>query len=102
MAITNDKAVKFSNEQVRPYCEKMRNLYWEFKSLAVYYSSELASIIPNDAGELLIDDRAEVTQLSGADIRAFVSEANNFITSMEQSGVLTAIQKPCVRHLQAD
>jgi len=95
------KIVKFSNEQVRPYCEKMRNMYYEFKSLAVYYSEELSGIIPDDSGDMLEDGRPEVPQLSGADLRAFVQEASKFITAMEETGVLTAIQKPCVRHLQA-
>ena len=80
----------------------MRNLYWELKSLAVYYTSELASIIPDDAGDMLEDGRFNASQLSGADIRNFVQEANNFITTMEQAGVLTAIQKPCVRPLRAE
>jgi len=96
------KIVKFSNEQVRPYCEKMRNMYYEFKSLAIYYQSELASIIPNDSLDMLEDNRPDVTQLSGADLISFVAEAGKYITAMEESGVLEAIQKPCVRHLQAN
>lgn len=99
MAITNPEAIRFSNEQVRPYCEKMRNMYWEYKSLAVYWADELAAQIPDDPAEIVEDGRDNATQLTGADVRAFVAEAVKFVQAMEESGVLSAIQKPCVRHL---
>lgn len=99
MAITNPEAIRFANEQVRPYCEKMRNLYWEYKSLSLYWGDEISAQISDDPAEIVEDGRDTVTQLSGADVHAFVAEAAKFIQAMEQAGVLSAIQKPCVRHL---
>lgn len=100
--ITNNEAIRFANEQVRPKCEEMRNLYYELKALTTYWQDTLSGIIPNDAGEILEDNRDDVTQLTGEDIYNFVAEGGKFITAMEQSGILSAIQKPCVRHLQVN
>ena len=100
--ITDNEAIRFSNEQVRPKCEEMRNLYYKLKALTTYWQDTLSRIIPNDSNELLEDSRDDVTQLSGADIYNFIAEAGKFITAMEQTGVLSAIQKPCVRHLQVN
>ena len=100
MAITNNEAIRFSNELVRPKCEEMRNMYYELKAMVTYWQDTVSGIIPNNSGEMLEDGRDDVTQLSGEDIYDFVAEGGKFITAMEQLGVLSAIQKPCVRHLE--
>lgn len=102
MAITDNEIVRFSNEQVRPYCEKMRNMYWEFKSLATYWADTIYEKTPNDPNEIVEDGRDTATELTGEDIHNFVAEAGKFIIAMEQTGVISTIQKPCVRHLQAN
>ncbi len=98
--ITNNEAIRFSNEMVRPKCEEMRKMYYELKAMVTYWQDTVSGIIPNDPGELLEDGRPEVTQLNGEDIYNFVAEGGKFITAMELSGVLSAIQKPCVRPLK--
>jgi len=100
MAITDEEVIRFANEQVRPKCEEMRNLYYELKGLTTYWVDTLTPLIPNDSAEMIEDGRNSVTQISGADIVGFVIEAANFITAMEVEGVLSTIQKPCVRHLE--
>lgn len=100
MAITDTEVIRFSNEVVRPKCEEMRNLYYELKAMVTYWQDTISGKVLNDSGEILEDDRDNVTQLTGEDIYNFVAEGGKFITAMEQSGVLSTIQKPCVRHLQ--
>lgn len=100
MAITDNEAIRFSNEVVRPKSEAMRNLYYELKAMVTYWQDTISGKISNDAGEILEDNRPDTTELTGEDIYNFVAEAGKYITAMEQTGVLSAIQKPCVRHLQ--
>ena len=100
MAITNEEAIRFSNEQVRPTAEIMRNNYYQFKSMLTEWYSGMNTLIPNDAGEVLEDDRPDASDLSGADITNLVTQISAYCTQMEQSGVLDVVSKPCVRHLE--
>ena len=100
--ITNNEAIRFSNEQVRVYSEKMRNMYWEFKALAVYWQNTISSIVPNDPAEILTDGREDATEITGEDIHNFVTNANNFIQAMEETEVLAETQKPCVRTFRSN
>jgi len=102
MAITDPEAIRFTNEIVRPYCEKMRNMYWEFKALAPYWVDTIAAMVPNDPSEILVDGRDSDTELTGSDITNFIIEASNYMTAIEQAGVLSAIQKPCVRAFRSE
>jgi len=102
MAITDEQVIRFANEQVRPKCEEMRNLYYELKALTTYWTDTLSPLIPNDPTEMIEDGRSEVTQLSGTDVIGFIVEGAKFINAMEVEGVLSAIQKPCVRHLRVE
>ena len=102
MAITDEEVIRFANEQVRPKCEEMRNLYYELKALTTYWTDTLSPLIPNEAENMVEDGRAEVTQLSGADVVGFIMQGAAFITAMEETGVLSTIQKPCVRHLRVE
>ena len=98
--ITNEEVIRFANEQVRPKCEEMRNLYYELKALTTYWTDTLSPLIPNDPAEMIEDGRNAVTQLSGADVIGFIVEGAKFINAMEVEGVLSTVQKPCVRHLE--
>jgi hypothetical protein len=98
--ITDNEVIRFSNEVVRPKCEEMRNLYYELKAMVTYWQDTISGKVPNDSGEILEDNRPDATELTGEDIYNFVAEGGKFINAMEQPGVLSAIQKPCVRHLQ--
>ena len=102
MAITDEQVIRFANEQVRPKCEEMRNLYYELKGLTTYWVDTMGPLIANDPAEMIEDGRESVTQLSGADVYAFIMEGAKFINAMEETGVLSAIQKPCVRHLRVE
>jgi len=101
MAITDEQAIKFSNEIMRPKSETLRNTYWEFKSIAVDWVNTYGDLFPNDASEVVMDDRSSESDLTGEDVHAFKDAILAFLIMMEEPGVLNAIQKPCVRHLEA-
>lgn len=100
MAITNEEAIKFSNEQVRPMAEKMRNLYYEMKAMQADWYNGLSSVIPADTGEIIQDNRTSDSDLSGNDIVGIMVQVDEYIAQIEASGVLGVIQKPCVRKLE--
>ena len=52
--------------------------------------------------EIIEDNRPDVTPLSGADVRAFVAAASDFMALIETGDALSAVNKPCVRHLEAN
>ena len=101
MMITNLEAVKFSNEQVRPISEKMRNLYYECKSMESDWYNGVNAMIPNDEAEILEDNRPSDSDLSGADITNMAVQVAGYIAMIEQTGVLNIIAKPCVRAFKA-
>lgn len=100
MAITDLEAVKFSNEQVRPISERMRNLYYECKSMQSDWFNGANLLIPNDDAEILEDDRPSDSNLSGADITNMAVQVAAYIAMVEQAGVLNIIAKPCVRAMK--
>ena len=99
--ITNLEAVKFSNEQVRPISEKMRNLYYECKSMESDWYNGVNTMIPNDDAEILEDNRPSDSDLSGVDIINMAVQVAGYIAMIEQTGVLNIIAKPCVRAMKA-
>ena len=100
--ITDEEAIRFTNEIVRPYCEKMRNMYWEFKALTPYWIDTISAMVPNDVNEILVDGRDTDTELTGADITNFIIEASKYMAAIEEIGVLSIIQKPCVRAFRSE
>lgn len=99
MAITNAEAIRFSDEQVRPTAEKMRNLYYELEAMNVDWFNGISAVTPNDALETLDDGRTAegISTLTGADINALMTQVGNYIALVEAVGVLNVIQKPCVQ-----
>ena len=102
MAITNEEAIRFTNEQIRPMAEKLRNLYYEAKALQVDWFNGMSVLIPNSVDEILMDERTDVSELSGADISNIITQLSTIITQFEGVGVLNVIQKPCVRPLEVN
>ena len=104
MAITDEKAIKFSNEQVRPMAEMLRNLYYTSKAMNADWFNGVNVLIPYDNTEILQDGR-EINGdnlLSGQDIGGIMTQVGQFITQMEQAGVLGVVQKPCVRAFRSE
>lgn len=100
MAITNEEAIKFSNEQVRPMAEKMRNLYYEMKSMQTDWYNGMSAVIPADVAEILEDGRTSDSDLSGNDIVGLMIQVDEYIQQIEAAGVLNVVSKPCVRSVE--
>lgn len=98
MAITNNEAVRFVNEQVRPLCEKTRALIAEIDALKTVWFAGLNLDFPNDETNLA-DGRAGegVSRLSGADINSAVG----ILIAIAAASNAEIISKPCVRALSA-
>lgn len=104
MAITSTEAIKFSNEQVRPLSEKMRNLYYELKSMVADWNNGDSANFPVDDQDMLEDGREVngVSRLSGNDVNLFISQAQAYIAQIEGAGVLNVVSKPCVRPFRGE
>jgi hypothetical protein len=103
MAITDPRAVKFSNEVVRPLSEQLRQLKEDAERAKIRWQDEISSIVPNDPLENLEDGRdAEgVSRLDGSEINDIASDINAFITWYESVAEREArLAKACVRTLR--
>lgn len=99
MAITNNEAVRFVNEQVRPLCEKARAFNAEVLAMQTLWFSGLNLLFPNDAAENVADGRASegVSRLNGANVNSAVGT----LIAMAAASNAQIIEKPCVRGLHA-
>ena len=104
MAITDPRALKFTNESVRPMAEKLRGLKAEIDALMVDWFGGTNSLIPNADDELLEDgrEREGVSRLDGDDIVGFVTVVSTLQNTLGQAGFADRIAKPCVRPLKVD
>ena len=98
MAITNAEAIRYSNEVIRPICEKFQWL----KILtddALRQWALIAAAVPNDAAEGLVDGRQGegVRQITGQDIHRVVTFPDTIATAMEDGTVPSDLLKPSVR-----
>lgn len=107
MAITDNRAISFSNDFIRPDCDHNMQGYYRDKALVNRWNSQgLSSIIPNDAGETLHDDAygTDGTDgdgrpvITGADITNVVTRAQERITDLEagSNAKLNTLEKPSV------
>lgn len=104
MAITNPQAITFTNEQIRPMAEKLRNMKAEIDAIMVQWFGGVNAIIPNDNAEALEDGReAEgVSRLDGDDIVGLITVIQATQTTLNNAGYADRISKPCVRPLRAN
>jgi len=75
MSITDPEVIKFSNESVRPLCEKIRALKAEILSLQTQWYSGVNLKVPNTS-EILDDGRNAregVSIITGANINSALS-----------------------------
>lgn len=103
MGITDPTAIRFSNEVIRPLCERFRALEAEVASASTDWFGGVSSLFPNDS-TTLDDGRHDaegVSVLTGADITSAMTQFLAFQTQMTGGGVAGVIAKPCVRPLQA-
>lgn len=102
MAITDAQVIKFSNDQIRPISEKLRDLYYECKAMQTDWFNGISALCPADPAEMIEDGRDSegINKLSGNDAVLTMTQVAEFILQIEQAGVLNVIQKPCVRAMK--
>lgn len=81
--ITNLPAVKFSNERVRPVCDRVAGLFSSIVTLASEFQAKgLDQIIPDD--DTVIDDGAGTvdgrTPITGHDVHQIIALATDLIS----------------------
>ena len=84
--ITDPTAILFCNTQVRTGADKTMQFYWWMKALKVEYlaNPNLATLLPNDSSPVLDGSATDGrTPITGADVQAFLTNVNTFITSLE-------------------
>lgn len=101
--ITDPQAIKFSNEQLRPMCERIESIKAEIDVMMVEWFGGLNNTIGDSADDNLIDNReAEgVRQLTGEDITGVMSILSSIQTTLDSAGVAERINKPTVRPFRA-
>lgn len=83
--ITDGSAVRFSNEQIRPACDKIMQFYWFCKELKVQFTAQgLGSLFPNDISVIVDGSPADGrTSITGADVNVALANMTTIINLME-------------------
>lgn len=98
--IVDPRAIKFSNEVVRPLAESMRLLKAQVDSAMVKWFDGMNTLIPNTSDTIVDGRTAEgISVLVGTDITNLVTQILAYQTQLNQTGVPQVISKPCVRSL---
>ena len=100
MPITDQRVIRFSNESLRPLCERVRALKADIDAVGVKWFGELSALVPNDSSVLEDGRTAEgVSILTGADITNVITQLLANQTQYKQKGVAAVISKQFVRNL---
>ena len=92
--IENNEAIRFSDEKIRVYADKMAQAYHAAKRMISEWTARgMSSIIVNDAGEFLADsaygtdgtDGDGRPVVSGAELTTLYNRANELIADYEAS-----------------
>jgi len=100
--ITDPRAVKFSNEAIRPLSERVRDLKSDIDAATTKWFSEIAALVPSDAADILEDGRTANGDsiLSGADITSMMTVLLGIQANLDAAGVAGVVSKPTVRTLR--
>lgn len=102
MAITNEQAIKFSNEKLRPYAELIRKCDAEFSAVIAEWNGGINALFPNETDNMIEDGRTTETQLSGADANSIITRMINMLSAIDTDAEMTVIHKACVRPLRVE
>ncbi len=100
--ITDPQVILFSNEQIRPIAEKLRDLDALIDDLTGVWFGSISGIVSgNDNADPIIDGRAAegISQLAKADIVNLITQCQTIQTQFDGGGVMDVIRKPTVRAL---
>lgn len=99
MAVTNEVAIAFCNNEIRPICELARKFAAQVTNMETSWFAGLNTLIPNDAQELIADGRdveEGVTPITGADVHSVMG----IIIAMRNAQNTEILEKPTVRPLE--
>jgi len=100
MAIIDDRAIKFSNEKLRPYAELMRKCRHEFETVIAEWNGGINALFPNEVDNIIEDGRTSENPLSGADANSLITRMTNRLTAIDDDAEMIVINKACVRKLE--
>jgi hypothetical protein len=101
--ITNPQAIAFTNQSIRPLCEKVRALKAEIDDATTAWFGGINTTIGSSANDTLHDGREDegISRLTGDDITAAMVLFLSIQTTLDGAGAAARIQKPCVRPIEA-
>lgn len=102
MPIDDPQAIRFTNEVVRPLCERIRSLKADIDAARASYDGTVGTFFFGHNAETVEDGRAAegVSRLTGNDVLAFVDLVlYQQKAALDAVGVPAIIAKPCVRSL---
>ena len=99
--ITEPTAVTFLNEEIRPWCEKVRALNVEGDAIVIKWFAGMNATVTNTS-DVIEDGRGRegVSRVTGADVNSVMNAVLAIQTALATYD--TTISKPTVRPLQAD
>ncbi len=100
MAITDERAIKFSNEKLRPYAELMRKCHHELSTVIAEWNGGINSLFPNETTNIIEDGRTAENPLSGADANSLITRMINIMSAIDDPAEMVVINKACVRKLE--
>lgn len=102
--IDSPEAIKFSNEQIRPISEKIRDLKFELEAMLTDWNGGINALFPVDPDDMLEDGREDNgdSRLSGNDVVGVMVQATTIFNQLDSIGVMDVIQKPCVRAFRSN
>ncbi len=98
--ITNAVVIKFSNEELRPNAELVRNLKIHLDHAKTQYQTTVSGLIAGNADADQLDDGSPDdgrTPVTKKDIVDFTIELNDLITELDAPGTEALISKFTVR-----
>lgn len=92
--ITDPEVIRFINERVRTYAERLRAVKMEGASLvSAWFGLGINTRTPNDSSPVADGrEREGVSRITGADVNNLIGQAANISSQFNQD----IIEKPCV------
>lgn len=100
--ITDDRAIKFSNEKLRPYAELMRKCHHEFETVIAEWNGGINALFPNETDNIIDDGRTSENPLSGADANSLITRMMSIMSAIDDTAEMVVINKACVRKLEVN
>lgn len=96
--ISDAQSITFIKEEVRPLAEEIRSLKARIDAAIVEWNTGPNVAITNDVDT--IEDGIDSAPLIGSDVHNLVTQLLAIQTQLDEVGVDSVIQKPCVRALR--